>query len=242
MPEWDNRKKRMFSIDNLVKRLSNVSHFKNLPPAALIDIVRSGSIETHNRGKILFLEGEPCAGLFVLFRGRVNLCKISKQGQETIINVIHPVIMFNEVPVLDGGTNPLTAIADQDCIIWRLNRESFQALTNRYPVMAMSLLPVMAKRNRLMLSYCEDISFRSIKGRTAKTLLDLSQNGQKNIDRGVYNNQTLSAMVATLPEPLCRAMRELRLLDAIDCSRTYITVTDATKLAQVAELVSECCD
>ncbi|OJX48160.1 MAG: hypothetical protein BGO78_12875 [Chloroflexi bacterium 44-23] len=230
----------MFSNDNLVKRLGKVSHFKNLSPAALFDIVRSGSIEHHNPGKVIFLEGEPCAGLYVLFRGRVNLCKISRQGQETIINVIRPVIMFNEVPVLDGGLNPVTAIADLDSIVWRLRREAFQELTISYPVIAMSLLPVLAARNRVMLSYCEDISFRSVKGRTAKILLDLSQNGQKNIDRIVYNNQTLSAMVATVPEPLCRAMRELRELDAIYCSRSQITITDPTRLAQVAELVPDC--
>ncbi len=232
----------MFSSDNLVKRLGKVSHFRSLSPAALIDIVKSGSVEYHSRGKVLFLECEPCAGLFVLFHGRVNLCKVSIQGQETIITVIRPVIMFNEVSVLDGGLNPLTAIADQDCVIWRLRREAFQELTGQYPVIALSLLPVLAARNRLMLSYCEDISFRTVKGRTAKILLELSQNGQMDIDRNVYNNQTLSAMVATVPEPLCRAMRELRQLDAINCSRSRITITDPARLAQVAELVSDCCD
>lgn len=232
----------MFSIDSLTQRLGKVSHFKDLPPNAILQIVKSGKVEFYSKDKKIFFESDPCAGLFVLFRGRVNLCKISLQGQESIITVINPVIMFNEVSVLDGGPNPLTAIADLDSVVWRVDCKSFQQLTKHYPIMALSLLPVLAARNRLMLSYCEDVSFLSVKGRTAKTLLDLSRNGQIEIDRQVYNNQILSAMVTTVPEPLCRALRDLRHINAIKCTRSFISVLDLSKLAQIAEVVSDCCD
>ena len=36
-------------------------------------------------GDILFFEGEPSSGLYVLFKGQVHLCKLGLHGQETII-------------------------------------------------------------------------------------------------------------------------------------------------------------
>ena len=55
-----------------------------------------------------------CAGMFVLLAGQVHLRKLGPQGQESILAVIEPVIMFNEVAVLDGGPNLTTAVAAQD--------------------------------------------------------------------------------------------------------------------------------
>lgn len=230
----------MFSIEKLVQRLSKVSHFKDLPLSAIYEIVSAGEVHRYPKGLLLFSEGEPCSGLFVLFHGRIHLCKISPQGQQSIIGVVNPVIMFNEVPVLDGGTNPVTAVVDEACVLWRISRDNFLALAKRYPVLALSLLPVLAARNRTLLIFCEDINFRSVIGRTAKILLGLSQNGALRIDRRQYPNHVLAAQAATVPEPFCRAVRMLRGHGAIQCTRSAITVLDAQRLAHIAEVDSAC--
>ncbi len=103
----------MFDNPTLVSRLSKVRHFRVLPPTAIYEIVTAGKVQTHAAGSVIFHEGWEGAGLFVLFRGCVHLCKISYHGQESIISVIDPVIMFNEVAALDGGENPR---AVQECL------------------------------------------------------------------------------------------------------------------------------
>jgi CRP/FNR family transcriptional regulator, dissimilatory nitrate respiration regulator len=228
----------MHNTEQLVQWLSRVSHFKKLPPSALYEVVTSGEIKRYSKGQVIYVEGEPCSGLFVLFRGRVHLCKTSHQGQESIIAVIDPVIMFNEVPVLDGGHNAVTAVAEQNCILWRITRNNFQVLAQRYPEIALSLLPVLAKRNRMLLSFCEDVAFRSVMGRTAKILLGISHQGQIQIDRRMHTNQVLAAQAATVPEPFCRAVRVLRQGGTIKCTRTAITILDPVKLAHIAEVDS----
>lgn len=85
----------MFESPYLVSRLAKVTHFRVLPPTAIHEIVTSGRIQTLAAGTLLFHEGWEYAGLFVLFRGRVHLCKTSFQGQDSIISVIEPIIMFN---------------------------------------------------------------------------------------------------------------------------------------------------
>lgn len=230
----------MYSVPSLVQRLKKVSHFKDLPPNALFEIVTAGEIRQFPKGRVIYTEGEPCSGLFVLFHGRIHLCKISPQGQQSIIGVITPVIMFNEVPVLDGGSNPVTAIVDESCVVWRLSGVKFRELAQRYPVIGLSLLSVLASRNRMLLSFCEGVNFRSVMGRTAQILLDLSQHGTTTINRRQHPNHILAARAATVPEPFCRAVSVLRQHGTIQCTRAAITVIDPQRLAQIAEVDSVC--
>lgn len=225
----------MYSVPSLVQRLKKVSHFKDLPLSAIHEIVTAGEIRSYPKGHMLYNEGEPCSGLFVLFRGRIHLCKISPQGQQSIIGVIHPVIMFNEVPVLDGGSNPVAAVVDDACVVWRISGEKFRELARRYPVIGLSLLSVLASRNRLLLSFCEGINFHSVMGRTAQILLDLSEHGASAIDRRQHPNHVLAARAATVPEPFCRAVRMLRQHGTIECTRAAIRVVDPQRLAHIAD-------
>jgi len=226
----------MFEIPELVTRLANVRHFRALPLSAVREIVTSGPVQTHSVGSIIYHEGWECAGLFVLLRGRVHLCKTSFQGQESIISVIEPVIMFNEVAVLDGDVNPVTALAFQKCITWHISHERFQPLMEKYPILGISLLNVLAKRNRRLILKYEDLIARPIKARTAKLLLDLSSYGSQPVDRITYSNQFLAARISTVPEAISRSIKILRETGFIEATRTQIIVNCPEKLAEFAQV------
>ena len=147
--------------------------------------------------------------------------------------------MFNEVSVLDGETNPVTAIAFQKSITWQITRERFQQLMERYPILGISLLNVLARRNRKLISMYENLISRPVKVRTAKLLLDLSSYGSIPIDRQTYSNQFLAARVSTAPEAISRSIKILRETGVIDCTRAQITVNCPDELAEFAQVESE---
>lgn len=229
----------MFATPDLIKQLAKVRHFRVLPLSAIQEIVTSGKVQTFSAGEIIYNEGWPSAGLFVLLRGRVHLLKNCFSGQESIISVINPVIMFNEVAALDGEDNPVSAIAFQKCITWNIERDPFQGLMERYPILGTSLLQVLARRNRKLIAMYEDLVSRPVKARTAKLLLDLSSFGEEPIDRIVYSNQFLAASVSTVPEAISRSIKILRDSGLIECSRTYITVNCPDELAEIAQVEFE---
>jgi len=229
----------MFEISDLVTRLGKVRHFRSLPASAVYEIVTNGRLQTFAEGEFIYNEGWPCAGLFVLLRGEVHLFKNCFSGQESIISVIKPVIMFNEVSVLDGDPNPLTAIAVKKCITWYIQREQFNPLMEKYPILGVSLLGVLAKRNRRLISKYEELISKTVKVRTANLLLDLSSQGTKPIDRISYSNQFLAARVSTVPEAISRSIRTLRESEMIDVTRAQITVIDAGELAKLAQIEPE---
>ena len=224
------------NLESLLDRLGSVPHFKGLPKSALKDIVYAGQVLSFSEGAVIFREGDPSSGLFVLHKGQVHLCKIGIHGHETIVARIKPVIMFNEVPTIDGGPNPVSAIAVQDCVIWQVNFERYQMLMERYPELGTGLLRVLAARNRLLFSRYEDLLSRPVLARAAKMILDLSAMGEKQINRAEYPNQKIAALAATVPEAISRSIRTLREMELIDSTCAKITVRSPNRLAEIAQL------
>ncbi len=220
---------------DLVPQLRRVEYFRHLSESDLRAIITTGRVRDFAAGEAIIVEGQPCAGMAVLLSGRVHLRKLGPQGQESILTVIEPVIMFNEVAVLDGGPNLTTAVAVENCVVWQVGCDSFQELLARYPMIGLGLLRVLARRNRFLVGQYEDLSFRTVQARTAKLLLDLSENGQRPIDRRQYPNHELAARIATVPEAFSRALKYLKHNGCITCTRTVIAVCCISDLAVLAE-------
>jgi CRP/FNR family transcriptional regulator, cyclic AMP receptor protein len=229
----------LFDLSTLICKIGSVQHFRNLTVNDLRIIVSSGQLLRFSTGQTIFTEGQTCSGLFVLFTGKVHLCRTGPQGQPSIMGVIKPVIMFNEVSILDGGVNPVTALAVKDCVTWQISHDRFHPLMERYPPLGLSLLKVLANRNRMLLAQCEDIAFRSVLARTAKILLEISQNGRRTISRREHSNLELAAKAATVAEPISRSLQTLRQSGIICCDRGQITICQPERLAEIAEVYFE---
>jgi CRP-like cAMP-binding protein len=226
----------MDSLPNLVDRLGSVKQFNTLSPGQLKAIVSAGNMKKFSCGQAIFREGEPCSGMFVLLRGKIHLCKLGPQGQVNIMAVIDPVIMFNEVAALDGGSNPLTAVAVEDSLIWQVGYQPFQDLVERLPQVGLSLLRVLASRNRQMLAHYEDLSFRSVLSRTAKLVLDISAAGTQPVDRRKCSIEEMARRISTVPEAISRSLNIMKAQALIRVSRSGIIVLQPLKLAELALL------
>ncbi len=222
---------------NLVERLRTVKHFSNLSQSDLKAIVSSGTIRRFETGETIFSEDEASAGMFVLLRGKVHLCKFGPDGQFNIVSVVEPVIMINEVATLDGGPNPVTAIAVEDCLFWHIGHAAFQELIAEFPQVGLGLLRILAARNRMMMNHYEDLSFRTVLSRTAKLILDLSQRGRKSIDRKACSVQEMARRIATVPEAISRSLNIIKGRGLIEVSRTEIKIISVEKLAALAQVI-----
>ncbi|NOR89969.1 MAG: cyclic nucleotide-binding domain-containing protein [Anaerolineales bacterium] len=225
-------------MEKYAKLLRNVEHFRKLTVADLRFVINAGQLKRFQKGSVIFHETEPSAGMFVLFTGKVHLCKLSPAGQVQIISIIEPVIMFNELTAIDRGPNPFTAIAEQACLTWNIGHDAFHSLVMRYPdpAIGLAMMQVLARRTRLLIDRCEDLSFRSVLARTAKVLLEMSDNGTKTIDRGKYPIKNVAANIATVPETLSRSFSVLSERGLIDCTRKTISILQPVELSVAAQL------
>jgi CRP-like cAMP-binding protein len=218
--------------------LRRVSYFSHLPEEVVAALAAAAGGRRYARGQLIFLEGEPCAGLFVVDTGAVKIYKLSPQGREQILARLGPGDTFNEVSVLDGGPNPASAEATADAVVWVIARTDMQRLTQRFPALAWALIESIAARARHLVEMVEDLSLRSVKARLAKLLLHEAEQaaGQSEIDRAQMMTQTeMAARLGTVREMVGRALRELADEGLITLDRHRIVIADRERLTTTAE-------
>jgi CRP/FNR family transcriptional regulator, cyclic AMP receptor protein len=220
----------------LAHMLRRVEHFRELSLAEIETIIASGSVREYPEGSVLFHEDDPCAGLFVLLQGQVQLQKLGPDGKVAILRVLEPVIMFNEVAALDGGPNTTTAIAIRITSTWQIHSAGLQEIILQHPQLGLGMIKVLAAHNRYLVSQYQDLTMRPVLARCAKLIYELSDSGQKPILRRQHPNHQMAARVATVPELFSRSIKNLKETGAIHLTAQTIEVVDVARLAEIARI------
>ena len=181
------------------------------------------------KGEFLFLEGEPCQGLYAVRSGQIRIFKSSSEGREQVLLIAKPGDTFNDVPVFDGGPNPASASALEPSTVCIVPKETVLSLVADCPS-ALTIIRLFAARLRHLTLLVEDLSFRHVVSRLAKTLLELAvvEGGPSPVPR--LTQDEMAAMVGTIRDVISRALRALEKAGAIRIEGRRILVVDPEKL------------
>lgn len=226
----------MTDQNNATLILASIFYCNGMTKSALAEIIETGQVGDYPAHHVIFREGEPSAGVHVLLNGQVNLLKVGLQGIESIVHVIKPVTIFNEISAIDQKGNPVTAITEQESVTWQVSPARFKALAQRHPEFGYRIMEIMAERNRVLLNCYEDLISRPVLARTAKLLLSLSKGGYYPINRYEHPNLKIAAMAATVPEAVSRSIKTLKENQVIGCTRAQIRIISREVLTQYAQV------
>ena len=204
-----------------------------------IDVIRAlaarATPKHYPANAIIFGEGEPVAGLYMIEQGTIKISRFSSDGREHILHFLQRGDTFNDVAALDGGPNPASAIAFDDAIVWRINRRDMQDVADRYPALAWALVESIARRARHLLGVVEDLSMRNVRGRVAHLLLEQAKaNASHDVPR-LLTQEEMAARLGTVREVIGRALRGLAAADIIEFDRHHIVILDLPRLEEEAE-------
>ncbi len=206
--------------------ISSLPYFASLDPEIRASIAATVVRRRYEPDQIIFLEGEPCAGLFIVHSGHVKVYKASPGGREQILLICGPRDSFNDVAVFDGGPNPASAQALDAVELCIIERPAILNLLDRHPKLAQAVVAVLAARCRALVGMVEDLSLRTVTGRLAKLLLDqASDAGSVPLTR-----QQMAARMGTIREMVSRALRELEAEGLIRREGRQIVIADRAAL------------
>jgi CRP-like cAMP-binding protein len=218
-----------------LRMLRASNYFRRLSEPILTELARGTRLYQFTKGEAVFWEGERCQGLYCIRRGSVKLFKVSTQGRELIIKIFAEKDSFNEVPVFDGGPNPLNVAALEDCEIWIVGVEAIQACLEQHPEMARSLIVNLSQNLRMLVRMVEELSFYQVTNRLARLITQLPAE-QLVGERGQRLTQDrLAARLGTVREVVARSLRELERSGAIQVRRGQIRVQDPQILREWTE-------
>ncbi len=94
----------------------------------------------------IFEEGTHAKYYHQIVEGDVKMFNINEDGKEFIQGIFKKGESFGEPPLFIEETYPASAMTLHDCIILRLNKESFHKLLNEYPQIQANFIHMFARR------------------------------------------------------------------------------------------------
>jgi CRP-like cAMP-binding protein len=216
------------------RALASVSCFAGLDDDILVGIASFTSLRQYQEGEIVFLEGEPCQGLYIVQTGWLKGLIASPGGREQIIRLLGPGDAFNEHGVfLKEGCNLVTVQAIEASSVWLIDRPSLLALMDKYPVLCRVILQNMSARIVHLMKLVEDLSLRTVEARLARLLLEQPQ-GETERHRWATQAE-IAARLGTVVDVVNRALHKLEGEGLIQIVRHRIEIVDRKRLEQKTE-------
>jgi CRP-like cAMP-binding protein len=218
--------------DRTKSLLQAVPYFRTLADDALDDVARAVITRRYQAGELIFLEGEPDAGLHLVAEGLCKVYRLSEAGREQVLATLGPGDSCNEVPVVDGGPNPANLAAVEDSLVWVISGEALTRLRRQYPQLNDIIIKNLAMRCRQLVQRVYNLSFLSVTGRLAAFLLQ--QSDQRSVlSRRRWTQDELAAHLGTVREMVGRAFRELQEAELILIDRHRIEILDREGLKEL---------
>ena len=197
--------------------------------------VAAMTVERHyERGDIILLEGDKGGALHYVREGVVKVFKTSVGGKEQVLRLIAAGHTFNDVPALDGGSNPASAATKELSVVYVIRRIELLNLIATRPEVAGAVVQTLASALRHLVALVEDLSLRHVTARVAKLLLEQEASFQE--EQHIYHltQQEMAALAGTAREVVGRALKELEVAGAIEMRQGRAVVLNRERLRVLA--------
>lgn len=209
--------------------------FAALDDAELNSLAAHCEIHPYAAGEVLFTEGEPCKGLYIVVTGRIRIFKTSLNGREHVLAIEGPGASVAELPVFDGGSYPASASAVEASDALFISRADLRAICLEKPAVSLKLLQVVGARLRRLVGIIEELSFTTVRHRLISWLLREAKTGGQPGARGVVitlkaSHQELASQIGTVRELVSRNLARLQAQSFIEMNGREITILDQAGL------------
>ncbi len=222
---------------NSATTLSRTAIFSGLTENELKFLAQRAVLRRFSPGELVFSEGEPCSGMYVVESGHVRIYKSSASGREQVLNIEGPGSSVAELPVFDGGNYPASVSAVEEAALLFVSKQDFQALCLAHPQVALKVLRVVGARLRKLVGIIEELSFTTVRHRLASFLVRLAQHG-KRAEHGIEvtlpsSNQELAAQIGTVRELVSRNLSRLQAEGLIRMDGRSVFIPDLQALETI---------
>jgi CRP/FNR family transcriptional regulator len=201
-------------MSDAVALLAGVPFLADLPPPTLAALAQRCVPRTVGAGFTLFRTGEHSNGLYLVLEGRVRIYRTSADGREQTLAVEGPGRPVAELPLLDGGPYPASAVTAAPTRLLFLPRQEFEHAFRSDPDMAAAVVRALGRRLRHLVQLVETVAFRDVAARLAMWLADHAErHGTARGDALALTldrtQEELAAELGTARESVSRAFRQL---------------------------------
>ena len=215
--------------------LSEIALFATLSDTELQVLAQRAVEKRFASDEILFWEGEPCDGVFLITQGSVKIFRTSSRGREVMLAIEAAPSSVAELPLFDGGPYPASVRAVEPVVSLFINKNDFQQVCREYPEVALKVLAVVGRRLRHLVGLVEAMTFGSVTQRLARLLLETSKGaGTETFDLPL-THQELASRLGTVREVVSRNLARFRAEGLVRIQGRQVEIVSRAGLEQEAE-------
>jgi CRP/FNR family transcriptional regulator len=211
---------------------------------SFLRVIRGSRINSfnsvHGRGRVLFAEGEPARGVYILRSGRATVSISSSEGRVVMLRLAEPGDVLGVNAVLRGSAYDTTVKTLEPCRIEFISRAELIDVLQRnrggieviVSLLSRELTELTERAKSLLLP-------QTVRGRLARLLLNLSNhNGSAashttTLDRR-FTHEEIAQMICTSRETVTRLLATLSKQSAISITPDSIVINDRPALERIA--------
>lgn len=214
--------------------LKAVSYFATLDNVALASVGRAAIRRDYDAEQVILIEGEPCAGLYIVESGWLKAIRIGLDGREQVLQMLKPGEVFNAISVFTDAPNQATVAALEPSVVWMVRRDILLKLMEEHPSLARQVIQELAGKVQYLIRLVEDLSLRSVEARLARLLLEQAEG--ESVQRRRWATQAeMASRLGTVQDVVNRALRKLSDGGLIHVERHQIQILDKEGLKTIAQ-------
>jgi len=215
--------------------LSEIALFAALSESELQGLAQRAVEKRFDPDDVLFWEGEPCSGIFLIIQGSVKIFRTSAGGREVMLSIEKAPASVAELPLFDGGPYPASVRAVEPAVTLFINKNDFQQFCRQNPDVALKILAVVGRRLRHLVGLVETMTFGSVTQRLAKMLLEAAKAAGSDTFDLPATHQELASRLGTVREVISRNLGRFRAQGLIAIHERQVQIVNRAGLQQEAE-------
>lgn len=189
-------------------------------PVKFLETAAKGRIiSKHDKGDVLFAQGDAADSVIYVKEGRVKVTVVSQQGKEAVVAILGPDEFLGEGCLIGQTKRLATASAMTDCMVMRVDKVELQRVLQEEPAFSEIFISHILTRNARVEEDLVDQMFNSTEKRLARVLLLLANFGKEGRPEPIIANisqETLAEMIGTTRSRVSYFMNKFRSLGFID--------------------------
>jgi CRP/FNR family transcriptional regulator, cyclic AMP receptor protein len=195
----------------------------------------------HGRGSVLFAEGEPARGVYVLRTGRAAVSISSREGRIVTLRMVQAGDVLGLNAVLRDSTYEATVKTLEPSRVNFISRAELIALVENSDTGAVAVMRLLSRELAQLTERARSLLLPQTAGaRLAQLLLQWSKEPQENNSRSrvidkVFTHEEVAQMIGSSRETVTRLLASLSRKEIIRITSDSIVIRDLAALEEISD-------
>jgi CRP/FNR family transcriptional regulator len=206
--------------------------FADLDPQEVKTVQQISVRKEFRKGQIIFTEGEPARGFYVVASGGVKIFRVARDGRERVIHIIEAGETFAEAAMF-MEEYPASAEALHATTVIVVEKNGFKQLLAHEPRLSFKVIGALVHWLNFMRKALTDLTLKEVPARFASYVISLPSTANRPITVSV-SKTTMAQMIGTTKETFSRLLGRMSRHRVLTYRGNQIRILNRDRLEAIA--------